>query len=48
MFAYYALHGERLVRDHPAPVVLGVAAPAAAIFWTLTFAPIWDVPDRER
>jgi drug/metabolite transporter (DMT)-like permease len=44
MFAYYALHGERLVRDLPASVVLGVAAPAAAIFWTLTFAPIWDFP----
>jgi drug/metabolite transporter (DMT)-like permease len=39
MFAYYAL-----LRDHPAPVVLGVAAPAAAIFWSLTFAPIWEFP----
>jgi probable blue pigment (indigoidine) exporter len=44
MFAYYALHGELLVRDHPASIVLGVAAPAAAIFWTLTFAPIWNFP----
>lgn len=44
MFAYYALHGARLLRDHPAPVVLGIAAPAAAIFWALTFAPIWNFP----
>ena len=27
-----------------APVVLGVAAPAAAMFWTLTFAPMWAFP----
>jgi drug/metabolite transporter (DMT)-like permease len=44
MFAYYALHGEVLLRTSPAPVVLGIAAPAAAIFWTLTFAPLWDFP----
>ncbi len=44
MFAYYALHGERLVHQHPPQIVLGVAAPAAAIFWALTFAPIWEFP----
>ena len=44
LFAYYALHGEVLLRTSPAPVVLGIAAPAAAIFWTLTFAPLWDFP----
>jgi drug/metabolite transporter (DMT)-like permease len=44
MFAYYALHGEVLLRTSPAPVVLGVAAPVAAIFWTLTFAPLWAFP----
>jgi drug/metabolite transporter (DMT)-like permease len=44
MFAYYALHGERLVHEHPPQIVLGVAAPAAVIFWALTFAPIWDFP----
>jgi drug/metabolite transporter (DMT)-like permease len=44
MFAYYALHGEVLLRSSPAPVVLGVAAPAAAVFWTLTFAPLWAFP----
>lgn len=44
MFAYYALHGERLLRDDPAPVVLGIAAPAALLFWSLTFAPLWEFP----
>ncbi len=44
MFAYYALHGERLVHEHPATIVLGVAAPCAVVFWALTFAPIWDFP----
>jgi len=46
MFAYYALHGEVLLRTSPAPVVLGVAAPAAAIFWTVTFAPLWAFPTQ--
>jgi drug/metabolite transporter (DMT)-like permease len=43
-FAYYALHGGRLVNDHAPQIVLGVAAPVAAIFWSLTFAPIWEFP----
>jgi drug/metabolite transporter (DMT)-like permease len=44
LFAYYALHGERLLRDSPAPVVLGIGSVAAAVFWTLTFAPLWAYP----
>jgi drug/metabolite transporter (DMT)-like permease len=44
LFAYYALHGEILLRTSPAPVVLGIAAPCAALFWTLTFAPLWNFP----
>ena len=47
MFAYYALHGERLVNRHPPQIVLGVAAPVAAIFWALTFAPVVGLPDGD-
>ncbi len=44
LFAYYALHGEVLLRTTPTPVVLGVASIVAAVAWTLTAAPIWDFP----
>jgi drug/metabolite transporter (DMT)-like permease len=44
LFAYYAVHGEKLLGRSPTPVVLGVGATAAAVFWTLTFAPLWAYP----
>jgi drug/metabolite transporter (DMT)-like permease len=44
LFAYYALHGEVLMRTTPTPVILGVASIFAAVAWTLTAAPIWEFP----
>jgi drug/metabolite transporter (DMT)-like permease len=44
LFAYYAIHGGALIAHRPAPVVLAVGSVAAAVAWTLTFAPIWRFP----
>ncbi len=47
LFAYYALHGARLLARHPMPVVLGVGATAATLVWGTTAAPLWAFPFGE-